>query len=485
MHSRLNLVNKIFSKNKLFLITSLLIVSFILPNHVTLEVSAATGVPALTFPFDGIVYTATRNFVFDWDGSNDTAGPCLEYDIQISSDPSFSTTEIYENTDMNTEYAYYTYEQLDDNIYYWRVRGLGFIEGWSAWSEAWNVTIAMIPPLPPVLLSPSHSSYTHTYVPEFDWEVSLQDISNPYHGQYPGSYIIQISNSSDFSYLYIDSEVVTNNYTSEVTLADGDYWWRVRPRGTLGTLGSWSSSWNFTIDTANPFSPILVSPINDLFTEEVNALLVWDSLEEVKEYQVQVSNSYYFSTNFYNVTTSAANFTIPTALSDGAYWWRVRAIDNANNIGSWSSFWSFTVDTSPPVISDITIAPLDPEKQSEVTLYCHVSDPAGISRVVISYMFEGGIWIEKDADEFVGGTYVVTIGTFTTNGTVTYFFNAIDELGHVAITRLEYLEITWLDDETETPISFTSVLISFVFSAMILALTKKQKKRKNLSKEID
>jgi len=485
MFTKLFSIIKSSRKQKSFLLGGLLVISFFISNTVSINVSAATTVPVLVYPFDGQVITGGRNFVFDWDPCSDAGGPAINYAIEVSTDPNFLTTEFYEETEMNSEYYYFGTYPIDDGFYYWRARAEGFFEGWSDWSETWNFTLAELPPLPPILISPAQDDNLNTKRPDFNWEVSLKDTSNPYHGQYPGSYNIQFSNSSDFSYLHIDSETLTNNYTSEIALSDGDYWWRVRPRGTLGTLGSWSSVWNFSIDTSNPIDPNLVSPINSLFTDEVDAVLVWEPLYDVKEYQVQLSNSYYFSTNFYNVTTSAANFTIPTALTDGEYWWRVRAIDNANNIGSWSSFWSFTVDTSPPVISDITIEQFNPEKPSEVTLYCHVSDPAGVSRVVISYIFEGGIWIEKDADEFVGGTYVVTIGNFTTNGTVTYFFNAIDELGHVGITRLEYLEITWLDNEMESPISFTSVLISFVFSVMILALTKKQKKRKNLSKEID
>jgi len=473
-----------FRKLKILLLSGLLVVSFFVPNFTSLEVSAETTVPILVTPFDGWVFTTYYSFLFDWEPSSDASGFAIDYEIEVSTEPNFFTSEFVETTGMYSEFYYPISYLLDDGIYYWRVRGDGFMEPWSDWSDTWNFTIATKPPLPPVLLTPDNDQFVNTNMPEFNWEVSQRDTSL-YHGQYPGSYNIQVSNSSDYSYLLIDTEIVDNNYTSEIILDDGNYWWRVRPRGTLGTLGLWSSSWNFTIDTSNPISPNLVSPINSLFTDEVDTVLVWDSLEDVKEYHVQVSNSYLFSQTFYNITTSANNFTIPVALTDGSYWWRVRAVDYASNIGSWSSFWSFTVDTSPPVISDITLAPLNPEKPSEVTLYCHVSDPSGIYRVVISYIFEGGNWTEKDADKFVGGTYVVTIGTFTTNGTVDYFFSAIDELGHVASSRLYQFEFTWLDDETESPISFTSVLISFVFSAMILALTKKQRKRKNLSKEID
>ncbi len=472
-----------FRKHKLCILSSLLVVSFLIPNNISIQVSAATTIPDLELPADGWIFTGNRNFLFDWSACVDDGGPAINYEIQVSSEPDFSSLEFSAETDLDSEYYYITYYNLDDGLFFWRVCAEGFFQGWSDWSEIWNFTIAMYPPQPPVLLSPSQNEYINTNLPEYDWEDSLREYHTGSWGQYPGSYIIQVSNSSDFSYLFTDKEVLTSNYTSEVALSDGDYWWKVKPIGTLGSIGSWSSIRNFTIDTLNPVPPTLESPDNNLYTNEPYLELDWEAVSDAKEYHVQLSNTEFFSPTFYNEIINTNNFSIPTYLSDGSYYWRVRTIDFASNVGGWSSVWNFTVDTTKPDIQGITMDPLTPDEKSEITIYCSVSDLSTIESVVLLYSIDRGDWTLKNTTKLSNIIYYATIGPFDSGETLYFYFRATDVFGYSAFNSI--ISVTIMTDTAETGISLnlSSIVVAFLPIVMIVII-RRIKNEKLRTKEI-
>ncbi len=477
MFSKLNPSKNSSRKKRLSILSSLLVISLLIPNLISFKVSAAMEVPTLYTPFAGQVFTSGRNFLFDWSSCSDSVGFAIDYEIQVSTEPNFSTVEFYESTELSSEYYYFTSYQIDDGFYYWRVRAEGFFEGWSAWSYTWNFTIAEIPPLPPILISPFQDANLNTKKPEFNWEISLKDTSHPYHGQYPGSYNIQISNSSDFSYLHIDSETLTNNYTSEIALSDGEYWWRVRPIGFLGTVGQWSTS-NFTVDTIVPTAPIQQSPnIAQLLTGEPTAL-TWDYVAGAKEYNVQLSNNEYFLPTFFDEKVSSYYYITATSLSEGTYYWRVRAIDFADNVGVWSDIWYFKVDTNPPTINEVTFGPTLPTVDDEVMIYCDVTDFGNINYIKVTYQYDGEEeWFEDYATLFMGTIYTFSIGPFSEPRQVNFYLTAVDEMAHVSNSTMFHVQIVQPITSANYPLGVSSVLFS-LFSSMIISTVIRKKRRK-------
>ena len=119
--------------------------------------------------------------------------------------------------------------------------------------------------------------------------------------------------------------------------------------------GDWNlleyHGWNCTIDTTSPTVPVLVSPSNGAETSDTTVYLDWsnssDSGTGVDYYQVQVDNNSSFSSPEFDATPISSNDTT-SSLSDGYYYWHVRARDNAGNWSSWSSYRTFRVDTTAP-----------------------------------------------------------------------------------------------------------------------------------------
>lgn len=68
-------------------------------------------------------------------------------------------------------------------------------------------------------------------------------------------------------------------------------------------------------------------------------------------YYLQIDNDVDFSSPAISengLTLSTYTLTSGEALSDGTYFWRVRTVDGANNVGDWSDAWTLKVVTAPP-----------------------------------------------------------------------------------------------------------------------------------------
>ena len=126
---------------------------------------------------------------------------------------------------------------------------------------------------------------------------------------------------------------------------------------------------NFAQCQIVPGQPTLVSPDNNENISDNTPNLDWDPVTGANNYDVQVDNDSDFSSpevNADNIGTDD-NYQVldENALSDGVYYWHVRA-ENENGIGSWSENWIFRVDTLAPTAPTIT-APTSGENLSDNT----------------------------------------------------------------------------------------------------------------------
>jgi hypothetical protein len=92
--------------------------------------------------------------------------------------------------------------------------------------------------------------------------------------------------------------------------------------------------------------PNLVSPANGAVLTDSFVSFTWnrstDNVSGVRNYRFQVANN----SNFVNpIDTLVSDTTIMRKLRDTTYYWRVKAIDRANNESNWSSVRNFIVST--------------------------------------------------------------------------------------------------------------------------------------------
>lgn len=196
---------------------------------------------------------------------------------------------------------------------------------------------------------------------------------------------------------------------------------------------------NFDVkDTHPPTVPILLSPFQNSFINNSTPIFDWiDSIDTgsgVEGYELQIDDNIDFSSPIEDVIQNVSTYTPANPLSNGTYYWRVKAKDKAGNWNTqWSDIWQFEVDTVSPIDGTLTATPED----GQVTLnWDGFSDNAGSGlntyKVVRS---KDGYPPEKciSGTQIYLGSATSTTDTGLSNGTPYYYrVCAYDNAGNVS-----------------------------------------------------
>lgn len=258
--------------------------------------------------------------IFTWNTVTDDSG-IARYDIRIDG--------VTNSAGGGTTF---TPSALGLGAHTWNVRAVDGSANTGAWSVAdWTVTIVSggdsDPPPVPTLARPADESSTNDVTPTFAW--------------------FAVSDSSGVSRYDIVIDTTTNNasaatnYTPVSTLSLGPHTWKVRAVDGVGNTGEWSSVWTVTVvDTTAPAEPDLSSPSDGAHVATLTPTFTWSAVSDgggIARYDIAIDA----------VTNSAGGVTTYTPavpLSVASHRWRVRAVDNAANTGTWSAAWTVTVD---------------------------------------------------------------------------------------------------------------------------------------------
>ncbi len=193
------------------------------------------------------------------------------------------------------------------------------------------------PPLPsPLLLIPQEGDTLKDSFPKFKW----QKIENSV------SYQIQIDNNPDISSPLITKEVNTDSFTPSISLQPGVYYWWVRGKSSSGVWGNFSDVWNFVIMKSQILPPpALIYPSNNDTLSSSNFTFDWNDVQGAVGYEIQVDTSPDFSSPIIKEYPVSSSYTPQITFSDGEYSWRVRAKDQNNKWGAWSSVWRFFIES--------------------------------------------------------------------------------------------------------------------------------------------
>jgi hypothetical protein len=222
---------------------------------------------------------------------------------------------------------------LPDNDYEWRVLARDNA-GNIYETPVWWFRVETQPPAPPQLYTPFNGENLNDNTPFLSWE-NVWDVSRPV------MFYVWVATDSNFTNVVRQSGWIYENWW-EVTpaLPDNVYYWRVCARDNVGNVGENSVTFWFRVDTVAPPAPSLISPENRAGFENFTVTFVWSAVEDVSgvRYEIEIYN-YPTLENLYlvhendNIWQTSYTFTLP---GYDAYWWRVRAIDTAGNVGAWS-----------------------------------------------------------------------------------------------------------------------------------------------------
>jgi hypothetical protein len=372
-------------------------------------VRAPVPAPVLISPEDQI-QTDNNSITFDWDSLQAADAFTLQIDNDQNAVADFFT---YESIVVSK--SGYTYVEMADGLYFWRVNTTrAGVTG--PWSEDRVLRIDTIAPSAPQLTSPVLGENINDNVPLLDWDEVPENT-------FPLIYEVQLSGDSDFHDTIVG--LITENENHQLTsfLVDNLYYWRVRARDGVGNVGEWSLG-IFHVDTVPPAKPSLIWPSDGDELIDATLTLRWGSVTLDNNlnpeysspilYYVSVSDDPVFSyEDFSSGWIEDNSWTL--SLSDGAYYWRVRAQDDAGNVGEYSITRQFRVATPPmdsvdeeppgegalpsPDIMGPELLLLEPTTrfvEEDTTVKVKIADASGVDensiRVVLDNVPESYVW---------------------------------------------------------------------------------------------
>lgn len=244
----------------------------------------------------------------------------------------------------------------------------------------------------------------------------------------------------------VDTVLFSSNYTSEwentsvVNHSGSEYYHNIQnlPVGTFGhiwyandTENNWNSTdlQTFTIQDTTPPIVKIQSPLNQTYATN----LVWANVT-LHEAGSWCGRNLDGNTNV-TMTNSSGNWNNQmTGLSEGSHNVRVYCNDTAGNMnGSSANIVYFTVDTTPPTISNVTITPNTTTNGTLITINATITDALGVNSSTVK------AYIQKPDETILSNITLSNVsslynGTWNTTGfsTGTYFvdINATDISGN-------------------------------------------------------
>jgi len=183
------------------------------------------------------------------------------------------------------------------------------------------------------------------------------------------------------------------NSSFNAPLLSGEY--TIEVTGTkIGYLPGVVASVLTVNDTKPPTTPILVSPPHGIFITNPLPIMDWnestDAGSGIASYEIEIDDNSDFSSPIVQANPTTSSYTVTIQLQDGAYYWRVRAKDDAGNPTDSGEGWAipfrFTVDTENPVVT-ITSPTSEPTYETEtspITISGVASDGGGLSIIAIN-----------------------------------------------------------------------------------------------------
>lgn len=246
------------------------------------------------------------------------------------------------------------FSELDFSTqYYWRVKASNEA-GESDWSDVREFTTEEAPVEGTVVLASPEDEGSDI---DFPVKLGWQEFGDADH------YDIQISESSEFTEYLSKEKHDTTSYIAPGLKDTTSYYWRVRAN-VDDQQTAWSETWTFETgfsDEDITEAPQLVSPEDEAGRKPLAVYLMWNTIADAREYEVEVAIDSDFDELIYpeteqqtmlvwnegEVSTTQSSDEAARALKiedldyHTTYYWRVRGT-NPNSEGAWTEVRSFT-----------------------------------------------------------------------------------------------------------------------------------------------
>ena len=192
---------------------------------------------------------------------------------------------------------------------------------------------------------PLNNTY-YNFTPDFDWSNTTDT------EQFAVSYLFEIWNESAATNIHFVNYTIVETINTTTTLptinGEGIFYWRVAANDSSRN-SSFTDLRTITIDTTLPTAFNITSPSSGTSSTDTTPTLEWDATTDTNldNYTIEVSTDIDFSKiNQTEVSTANSLINWSAPLSATKYYWRVTAVDKANNQQLSENNLSFTVTAS-------------------------------------------------------------------------------------------------------------------------------------------
>ena len=185
---------------------------------------------------------------------------------------------------------------------------------------------------------------TYTNIEDGEGGIVIDDIAGS--GNENGSFVVWGDGNIDVDPMFVDSANNDFNLRQDSQCIDSgtsseapstDIQGVQRPKGSGYDMGAYEA-----------YLPVTLIPYTPDPTNDTTQTLEWNDVTGASTYTMQYSAQSDFNTYTEVTGLAESSYTISNPLSNGTWYWRVKAFDIDNIAGSWTSSDSFIVDTVPP-----------------------------------------------------------------------------------------------------------------------------------------
>ena len=193
-----------------------------------------------------------------------------------------------------------------------------------------------------------------------------------------------------------------------VSLSNGEHTFSVKAVDRAGNEDNTPAIFTWLVDSVAPATPILIPMSPDIINDSTPNL-TWNTVTEASNYTLEIDSITSFnSTNKRRFTnaTIASQEVVP-ALTDGTWYFRVKAIDATGNESAFSTIFDFEVDTEPEGVP-VTIKFATPTNDTTPTFTWELVTGAVNYRIMVAKdeLFQNDV---VDTSEPTGISYTVPI----------------------------------------------------------------------------
>ncbi|MBN2058758.1 MAG: Ig-like domain-containing protein, partial [Candidatus Saganbacteria bacterium] len=296
--------------------------------------STPPTLPVLVTPPDGSI-TGDNTPLLTWEAATDPLTNVVSYEVRLDGSVVATLGAVTQ----------YTAEALAEMIHTWEVRAKDEAGNWSGFSVSFTFEVDTIGPnFTAVRLSDrstGNTEYTNNDTISLEAlnvtgspiEMMIEEVGVP-------AFLNWFPYANPTTVTFSD----TTNGTKEI---------REQLRDAAHNESSWISGF-IILDTQAPSTPTLVAPSNGAIVLQARPVFSWEAATDltsgIANYEISIDGTI--------ATTLAAvtSYTPATDLAGGSHTWKVRARDRADNWGSYSTTWSFTVSQAPFEVISLTFS---------------------------------------------------------------------------------------------------------------------------------